>query len=74
MTWTLDDGSRLTEEVLSARGGPDLPFTPDAIAAKIRGIVAGPCPAMAPALERVMALDPATLACGWDALVAEMTG
>jgi len=72
VTWTLDDGTRLNEEVLSARGGPDLPFTPEEIRGKIRGIVAEPYPAMAGALEAVMALDPATLAGRWDAVVAEM--
>jgi 2-methylcitrate dehydratase PrpD len=74
VTWTLDDGTKLTEEVLSARGGPDLPFAPEEIRAKIRGIVDGPYPAMGAGLEAVTGLDPATLARRWDAAVAEMTG
>ncbi len=73
VTWTLDDGTRLTEEVLSARGGPDLPFTPDEIRAKIRGIVAAPYPAMAPALDAILALDDVALGRRWDEAVAAMT-
>lgn len=73
VTWTLDDGTTLTEEVLSARGGPDLPFTPAEIAAKIRGITAAPYPAMPDALDRLIAREPATLARRWADLVAEMT-
>lgn len=73
VTWTLDDGTRVTEECLSARGGPDRPFAPEEIRAKISGIVAGPYPAMAPALDAVTALDPAALDRRWDEAVAAMT-
>lgn len=72
VTWTLTDGTRLSEEVLSARGGPDLPFTADEIRAKIAGIVAAPCPRMGPVLEDIMNLDPAALARGWDDTVRAM--
>jgi len=74
VTWTLDDGTRLTEEVLSARGGPDLPFSPEEIRAKIHGIVAGPYPAMAAELDAILGLEPAVLGRRWDAAVAAMTG
>jgi 2-methylcitrate dehydratase PrpD len=73
VTWTLDDGTRLTEEVMSARGGPDLPFTQDEIRAKIAGIVAAPYPAMPAVVDRLLALDAATLARAWRETVAEMT-
>lgn len=73
VTWTLDDGTRLTEEVLSARGGPDRPFAPEEIREKIRGIVARPYPAMAPALDAILALDAAALGRSWTETVAEMT-
>lgn len=73
VTWTLDDGTTLTEEVLSARGGPDLPFTPDEIRNKIHRIVAQPYPAMAPALDRLMALEDAALERNWAETVAVMT-
>lgn len=67
------DGARVTEECLSARGGPDRPFAPDEIRAKITGIVAPPYPAMAPALLRLLDLDPALLSGPWDRTVAAMT-
>jgi 2-methylcitrate dehydratase PrpD len=73
VTWALDDGTRLTEEVLSARGGPDLPFTPDEIGAKIRGIVALPYPAMAPRLDAILKLDADILQQSWTEAVAAMT-
>jgi len=66
-------GASVTEECLSARGGPDRPFAPEEIRAKITGIVAGPYPRMAPALLRLLDLDPALLAAPWDRTVAEMT-
>ena len=74
VTWTLDDGTRLSAEVLSARGGPDRPFAPEEIAAKIRALTAAPYPAMAPVLERLTALEAATLSRPWPALLGEMTG
>jgi 2-methylcitrate dehydratase PrpD len=73
VTWTLKDGSTATEEVMSARGGPDLPFGPDEIRAKIKSIVSEPYPAMFGVLDNILSLDPATLAGGWRATVARMT-
>lgn len=67
------DGTRITQECLSARGGPDRPFQPSEIRDKIAGIVAAPYPAMAPILERLVDLDPALLAAPWDRAVAAMT-
>jgi len=69
----LADGTRLTEDCLSARGGPDKPFTPAEIRAKIAGIVTAPYPAMAGALDRLLELDAALLATPWDGAVAGMT-
>ena len=73
VSWTLKDGRTLTEEVLSARGGPDLPFGPDEIRAKIAGIVSAPYPAMGPVLERIMDLDTGSLTTSWADTVKEMT-
>jgi 2-methylcitrate dehydratase PrpD len=73
VTWELTDGRRLTAECLSARGGPDRPFSPAEIEAKALGIVAAPYPAMGPELERLLALDPALLARPWAATVGAMT-
>ncbi len=73
VTWTLKDGSTISEEVMSARGGPDLPFGPDEIRAKIESIVSEPYPAMFAVLDKILTLDPETLAGGWRTTVARMT-
>jgi 2-methylcitrate dehydratase PrpD len=73
VTWTLKDGTTLSEEVMSARGGPDLPFGPEEIRAKIEDIVAPPYPAMFEILESILALDAKTLKSGWRGTVARMT-
>lgn len=74
VTWVLSGGTRLTEECLSARGGPDRPFDPSEVRAKIRGIVDVPYPAMGPILEQLLNLDAAALDRSWDEIVAAMTG
>ncbi|MDF1790720.1 MAG: MmgE/PrpD family protein [Thalassobaculaceae bacterium] len=74
VTWVLSDGARVTEECLSARGGPDRPFAPSEVRAKIRGIVDAPYPAMGDVLERLLALDSGELDRTWDRTVAAMTG
>ncbi|WP_420565109.1 MmgE/PrpD family protein [Thalassobaculum sp.] len=73
VTWVLSDGQRVTEECLSARGGPDRPFAPAEVRAKIRGIVDAPYSAMGAVLERLLDLDPAALDRSWADIVAEMT-
>ena len=74
VTWTLDDGSTVSEEVLSARGGPDLPFTPDEIRTKIRNIVDAPYPAMSAVTNAILDLDQTTLSQSWCETVRTMTG
>jgi hypothetical protein len=69
----MNDGTRLTEECLSARGGPDRPFAPEEIATKVFGIIEAPYPAMGPELTRLLLLDPALLARPWTDTVATMT-
>ncbi|WP_281684248.1 MmgE/PrpD family protein [Thalassobaculum salexigens] len=73
VTWVLSDGARVTEECLSARGGPDRPLDPSEVRAKIRGIVDAPYPAMGAVLERLLDLDPADLDRSWRDTVAAMT-
>jgi 2-methylcitrate dehydratase PrpD len=63
----------LTAECLSARGGPDRPFAPEEIRAKVLGIVAGPYPRMEPVLDRLIALDSDVLAASWSETVSAMT-
>ncbi|MGH6887216.1 MAG: hypothetical protein ACREGK_14205, partial [Geminicoccales bacterium] len=72
VTWRLADGTEVQTECLSARGGPDRPFTPEEIARKIAGITAPAYPAMPAVIDRLLALDPATLAERWDSLVFGM--
>lgn len=71
--WTLDDGAKLMEEVLSARGGPDLPFTPAEIRAKICSIVDVPYPAMSAVTDAILNLDDAMLSRTWREVVRSMT-
>jgi 2-methylcitrate dehydratase PrpD len=73
VTWEMNDGARLTEECLSARGGPDRPFAPEEIATKVFGIIEEPYPAMGPELTRLLLLNPAALARPWADSVAAMT-
>ena len=73
VTWQLASGETLTEEVPSARGGPDRPFTPDEIKAKVRGIVEPAYPAMYGVLERLMALDGELAGKPWREIVGRMT-
>ena len=74
VTWTLNDGSTMSEEVLSARGGPDLPFTPAEIRTKIRDIVDVPYPDMSAVTDAILDLDQTTLSQSWRETVRTMTG
>ena len=63
----------MTEEVLSARGGPDRPFEPEEIREKIHGIVTAPYPAMPDILDRLLELSEDLLSARWSDTVARMT-
>ena len=71
VTLELKDGSRLSGECLSARGGPDRPFSTEEILAKITKITAPVYPAMAGIAQRLIALDPATTRLIWRDLVGD---
>ncbi|MDP6705578.1 MAG: MmgE/PrpD family protein [Alphaproteobacteria bacterium] len=71
--WTLDDGSEHEAECLSARGGPDRPFTRDEILAKIDAIARPVYPELGVVAQTVTALDPKTLALPWVEVVARFT-
>lgn len=73
VTWTLDDGSTVSEEVISARGGPDLPFTPDEIRAKVHGIVDAPYPSMGAVVDSLLDLEGAALSRPWGETARSMT-
>ncbi len=63
--WTLKDGTILEETVMSAQGGPDRPFSPADVIAKMRAIIAPVDASLADALNRIAALDPDTLSRAW---------
>ncbi len=71
VTWELTDGARIERTCLSARGGPDRPFTDAELRDKITGIVAGPYPGLAAMAADLLVLSPALLARPWrDTAVA----
>jgi 2-methylcitrate dehydratase PrpD len=72
VTVTLDDGSAHTSECISARGGPDKPFGPDIIEAKINGIMASAYPNAAAVMKRCIALDRSVLGERWRDVVASL--
>jgi 2-methylcitrate dehydratase PrpD len=61
----LDNGDVLTEECLSAPGGPDQPFSDDVILKKCDDLAGGAYPGFCPLVERIYALDPALLLQPW---------
>ena len=65
VTWELEGGSLVARECLSARGGPDRPFTEAEIRSKIRGILHEPYPALSGAMMEIMDLAPNVLARPW---------
>lgn len=67
----LSDGRVLEGECLSARGGPDRPFSPAEIIAKAEGILGGVYPRASAPLVAAAGLDEATLVRSWRAVVAD---
>ena len=65
---TLHDGAAYQSECMSARGGPDRPFKPAEIHAKITGIVAPAYPELSETLTRLLALNADTLSKSWREL------
>jgi 2-methylcitrate dehydratase PrpD len=74
VTWVLASGERLEAECLSARGGPDRPFSPAEIMAKVSDITAPVYPAFAPVAEGLIALEPGLMVEPWEAVVERLTG
>jgi 2-methylcitrate dehydratase PrpD len=74
VTITLDDGQTVSDQCLSAQGGPDHPFPPEVILEKGATITAGVYPDFAPVLASLYALDASVLERRWDDLVGEMVG
>ena len=74
VTWEPEDGSRIAREALSARGGPDRPFTEAEIRTKVRGILDEPYPGLPEAMMEAMDLAPGVLARPWHETVARADG
>lgn len=74
VTIELKDGRSVQGECLSARGGPDRPFSTDEIVAKIGRITESVYPAFPDIARRLIGLDPGLLAKPWKDVVAEFTG
>jgi 2-methylcitrate dehydratase PrpD len=74
VTVELEDGSRHSQECISAGGGPDKPFGPEVIEAKINGIMDQPYPNARHIIGRCLSLDPTLLRMDWRDVVARLTG
>ncbi|MBC7780894.1 MAG: hypothetical protein H7125_12415, partial [Proteobacteria bacterium] len=66
VTLALGDGTRVTGECLSARGGPDRPFDDSQIRAKAHAITGTRHPRFVDAVEGLESLDPMVLARPWS--------
>ena len=73
VAWELADGTRVERTCLSARGGPDRPFTEAELREKIAGIVAKPYPGMAGLVADLLALSPSLLERPWRETAASVT-
>ena len=70
VTVTLDDGSRHSSKCVSARGGPDKPFGPEVIQAKINDIMAPTYPNAPAVVGQCLSLDRSLLDMRWRDVVA----
>jgi 2-methylcitrate dehydratase PrpD len=73
VTWRFGSGEEWSETCLSARGGADRPFDEAILRDKFADNAGNLFPAMLPALDAILAGDPATLARPWRQAVATMT-
>lgn len=73
ITLAFRDGRRVTEEVLSAQGGPDRPFPPAVLDEKLAAMLAPVYPRFMPIFHGLRSADQAYLTRGWRDLVADFT-
>ncbi len=71
---TLADGRRIQRECLSAKGGPDRPYSAEELYGRLGAWLAPVYPRLAPRLYELTALRPADLRQGWDSLLPTMLG
>ena len=73
ITLHFDDQSTLTTECLSARGGPDQPFSEAVIIGKIEHITADVYPHFLRPFRALLAAEPGAKEKSWPAVVQEIT-
>lgn len=74
VTVELDDGRTLTEECLSARGGPDRPLSEVEVLGKVSRLTGDVYPDLGAVVSDLLERSPARTAEGWDEVVARFTG
>jgi 2-methylcitrate dehydratase PrpD len=74
VTVELKNGVVLTRECMSAKGGPDRPFTEEEILRKVTQITSDVYPDLAPSLTEFLALTSEKKAERWDTLVGRLIG
>jgi hypothetical protein len=72
VTWHFRDGGKGEAECLSARGGPDQPFSEATIREKIDSLTSPIFPRLARGLNAVVDGEPGLLETGWRTALAQM--
>ncbi len=73
VTAVFEDGNSLTKECLSAKGGPDRPFSVEEILKKISTLTGEVYPNLTPTVVDLLTLNGSMRAKRWDELVAQLT-
>jgi 2-methylcitrate dehydratase PrpD len=72
VTIKLHDGDKLSAECLSAKGGPDQPFSKEEILLKLATLTKDVYPAMALMVGEFLTLDEKFISAAWNKLVADL--
>jgi hypothetical protein len=72
VTIDLHGGDSLSAECLSAKGGPDQPFSEEEILLKLSTLTKDIYPAMAPIVGELLTLDEKFIRAPWPKLVADL--
>jgi hypothetical protein len=72
VTVELKNDRVLTGECMSAKGGPDRPFTEEEILTKVTQLTSDVYPNLAPTLTELLALTPMKKVERWETLVARL--
>ena len=74
ITITLDNGQQITRQCLSAKGGPDRPYSDEYLFGRLHTWLAPVYPRLAPRLHDLSNLGRSDLQAGWDAFLSRMIG